>query len=252
MGSISGVNQVSMDYGRIAGGKRIHSAADDAAGLAIANKLQKENRGLDAGASNIRDGISAANVKDGALGGIQSSLQRIYELSVKASNGLYGSSEKQSIQDEIDQLLQDIQSAASGTTFNEQKLLDGSMADMNIASNPDGTGMKLQMQNTTLSALGLEGYNVTGDFDISVIENAMNKISSARSSNGASTNALEYAYGYNTNASLQTLSAQSRIEDLDIPEAVSEQKKKELIQNYQHMMQKKQAEDQAGILKLFQ
>ncbi len=77
------------------------------------------------------------------------------------------------------------------------KLMDGSMADMHIASNPDGTGMKIQMENVTLQSLGLDGYNVTGNFDINDVIGAMEKISTSRSGTGAITNAMEHAYNYN-------------------------------------------------------
>ena len=202
---IAGISSTNSLYGKIASGKRIQTAADDAAGLAISNKLKRNQNGLDVGASNIKDGIGAANIKDGALGSMQDSLQRIRELSLKASNGLYGDDEKQMIQKEVDQLLHGIQYTATATQFNEMKLLDGSMADMEIASNPDGTGIKIQMENLSLKGLGLEGYNVTGNFDISAIDAAMKKINDARSSTGASTNALEHAYNYNTGASYNCL-----------------------------------------------
>lgn len=249
--SIQAVGSKEMYYGNIASGKRILTAADDAAGLSISNIMKRENNGLDAGASNIRDGIGVANIKDGALAGMQDSLQRIRELSVKASNGIYGASEKRMIQDEIDQMLQDIESTATGTRYNGMKLMDGSMADMNIASNPDGTGMKIQMENTTLKALGIDGYDVTGQFDIGVIDAAMDKISAARSSTGAVTNAMEHAYNYNTGASLELTGARSRIEDLDIPKAVSEQKKMKLLQDYRMGMMRKQMENDSLVVKMF-
>ena len=142
---VSGVRNLNFLYGKIASGKRIQTAADDAAGLAIANKLKKNSNGLNVGASNIKDGIGVANIRDGALGTMQESLQRIRELSLKASNGLYGDSEKQMIQGEVDQLLKDIEHTAVGTQYNEMKLLDGSMADMNIAANADGSGIKIHI-----------------------------------------------------------------------------------------------------------
>ncbi len=249
--AVNHVSRADMMYGKIASGRRIQSAADDASGLAIANKLKRQNNGLDVGASNISDGISVANIKDGALGTMQDSLQRIYELSLKASNSLYGASEKGMIQDEVNQLLKDIESTAVGTEFNEMKLMDGSMADMNIASNPDGTGMKIQMENVTLQALGIDGYDVTGNFDINDIVGAMEKVSAARSSTGASTNAMEHAYNYNTGSSLDLVASRSRIEDLDIPKAVSEQKKNKLLKDYQMVMLNKRMQNDGMVLKLF-
>lgn len=249
--NISSVSSVNSIYGKIASGNRIQTAADDASGLAISNELERNNNGLDVGASNIMDGIGVANITDGALDSMQDSLQRIYELSLKASNGLYGDSEKQMIQKEIDQLLEGIQYTATATQFNGMKLLDGSMADMDIVTNADGTGIKIQMENLSLKSLGLDGYNVTGDFDISVIEDAMKKISEARSSTGAYTNAMEYAYNYNTSASYNLLSARSQLEDLDIPTAVSEQKKNKLLEDYRLGMQRKKMQDDMLITKMF-
>lgn len=249
--AISSISNSYSIYGKIASGKRIQTAADDAAGLAISNKLKRNNNGLDVGASNIMDGIGAANIKDGALGTMQDSLQRIRELSLKASNGLYGDDEKQMIQKEVDQLLQGIQYTATGTQFNEMKLLDGSMADMDIAMNADGTGLKIQMENVSLKSLGLDGYNVTGDFDIGVIDNAMKKISEARTSTGAYTNAMEHAYNYNTGASYNLLSARSRIEDLDVPKAVSEQQKQKLMGDYQMGMLRKKMQNDTLITRMF-
>ena len=247
---ISAINGYNSIYGKIASGKRIQTAADDAAGLAIAN-MKRQSNGLDVAADNIMDGIGVANIKDGALGTMQDSLQRIYELSIKASNSMYGDSEKQMIQDEVDQLLQDIESTAVGTKYNEMKLMDGSMADMHIASNADGTGMKIQMENVTLKSLGIDGYNVTGKFDLSRIESAMDKISSARSATGARTNAMEHAYNSNTRTSLETVGARSRIEDLDIPKAVSEQKKNKLLQDYRMMFTRRKMQNDSMITKLF-
>lgn len=250
--AISGISSgASMDYGKFASGKRINSAADDVSGLAIANKMQKESNGLDVGASNVKDGIGVANIKDGALASMQDYLQRIRELSVKSMNGLNGASEKEIIQGEINQMLQGIEQTATTTSYNEMKLLDGSMADMNIASNPDGTGMKIQMENVTLKALGIEGYNVTGDFDISKIDDALKRVSDSRSRTGAVTNAMEHAYNNNTSMSLELTRSRSKIEDLDIPKAISEQKKEEVLKEYSMGILKKKMEDDNNVLKLF-
>lgn len=249
---ISPVSNTNYIYGKIASGKRIQTAADDASGLAIASKLQRQSNGMDVAAGNIKDGIGVANIQDGALGTMQDSLQRIRELSLKASNGIYGADDREMFQMEIDQLLQDIEGTAVGTQYNEMNLLDGSMADMHIAANPsDGEGMKIQMENATLKALGIDGYNVTGKFDIGVIDAAMEKISAARSRTGATTNAMEHAYNSNTRSSLELVSSQSRIEDLDIPKAVSEQKKNKLLQDYHMGMLRKKMQDNTLVARLF-
>lgn len=244
-------NNVNSIYGKIASGKRIRTGADDAAGLSIATQMKRQGNGLNVAATNIKDSIGAANVQDGALGSINDNLQRIHELSIKASNGLYGKSEKGMIQDEIDQLLKGIEDIAVGTQFNGMQLLDGSMADMNVAANPDGTGMKIQMGNATLKSLGIEGYNVTGKFDIRDIEAAMEKVGNGRGNTGAMTNRMDYSYNYNTGASLESVRSRSRIEDLDVPKAVSDQKKEKLLQDYRMGMMRKKMDNDSLVLKMF-
>lgn len=251
MGGIERVGGIA-DYGRIASGKRINSAADDASGLSIAEKIKAESNGLTAGAQNAEAGKNALNVADGAMEGITDYLQRIKELSVKASNGLNSAADLQAIQKEIDQNLMGIQDIAKNTEYNTMKLLDGSMADMDLATKPDGSGQKIQMTNATLEALGIDGYNVTGSFDMSRIDDALKKVSESRSTIGAGVNSLEHAYSYNQNAALQQTASQSRIEDLDMPKAISELKKNEVLGDYQNLMLKKKMEDESLVTKLLQ
>lgn len=253
MSSIQGVTSgISTDYSQIASGKRINSAADDAAGLTVAKKMESQTKGLDAGTSNAQSGKDALNIADGALGGIDDYLQRIYELSVKASNGLNSGSDLSSMQKEVDQLMQGITETASNTEYNTMKLVDGSMADMSLATNPDGTGQSIKMANATLESLGIDGYDLTGSFDINRITTAMDKVNEARSAGGAASNALDYAIDYNKYASQNTTAAQSRIEDLDVPKAISEQKKNEVLDEYQMMMQKQKMETESNsVLGLF-
>jgi len=247
--NITGVGS-KIDYGTIASGKRINSASDDAAGMAIANKLETQAQGQTTGAENAKAGKGAIDIADGALSGVQDYLQRIKELSVKAMNGTNSAADLKSIQKEIDASLEGIQQTAKGTEYNTMKLLDGSMASMDIATNPDGTGMKIQMANSTLEALGIDGYNVTGKFDMGKIDAAIEQVSASRSDLGASSNALDSAYESATNGAIQQTASQSRIEDLDIPKAVSEMKKNEVLEDYKTMMQKKQMEQESLVTKL--
>ncbi len=246
-------NGIYNSYSHIASGKRINTAADDAAGLSIAQKMKREENGLNVGADNAKDGIGVLNVADGALEGITDYLQRIRELGVKSMNGLYSDSDRETFQSEIDQLKDGIQSLAKDTSLNEQKLLDGSMADMHLATNPDGSGMSIQMANSTLEALGIADFDVTkGNFDLKAIDQALEKVSAQRSNVGASTNRLEHTYNYNTGASLEQLSSRSRIEDLDMPKAISEKKKEDLLSEYRNLMLRRQMDQESMITRLFQ
>ncbi len=252
MAGISAVSSQMNMYGPISSGKRINSAADDASGLTIAEKMNSQETGLNVGSDNAKDGVSLLNVADGALGQITDSLQRIYELGVKAGSGLNTGEELGAIQSEVDQLLSDIEGTARGTEFNTMKILDGSMADLELATKPDGTGQKIRMASSTLADLGIEGFDVTKDFDLSKITDAISKVSESRSSMGAQTNALESAVRYNDYAAENTLSSRSRIEDLDMAKAISEKKKQETLNQYQTMMQRMQQNNmQNNTLALF-
>lgn len=244
MAEISGVSSSTNIYSQLSSGKRINSAADDPSGLVISNTMQEQENGLNVGSENAQAGIDMLNVAEGGLDQINDSLQRIYELSVKASNGLNSGEELGAIQSEVNQLLDQIQGVAKGTEYNTMSLLDGSMADMELATNPNGTGSKIQMYNSTLEALGIDGYDVTGKFDINRITDAIAKVSEGRSRMGAEVNALESGIRYNDYAAENTMASRSSLEDLDMAKAISEQKKQETLNQYQTMMQKKKQEDE--------
>ena len=244
MSDVSSVSSSSNIYGQIASGSALTSAADGAAELAIAEKEETQSTGLSVGADNMASGIDLSNIEDAALSSISDYLQRIRELAVQASNDLYSDTEKSAIQDEIEQLKQGISDVASQTTYNTKNLLDGSNSNIQIATDSHGNSTSVSGYDATLEALGIADFDVTGDFDISTIDNALEAVTSTRSAIGAKTNALEYGINYNTNAALETTSAQSRLEDLDIAKAVSEKKKKETLEQYQLMMQRRRQDDE--------
>ncbi|MBE8717383.1 flagellin N-terminal helical domain-containing protein [Cellvibrio polysaccharolyticus] len=112
---------------RLSSGNRINSAKDDAAGLAISNRMTSQVRGLDQAVRNANDGISLIQTAEGALQESTNILQRMRELSVQSSNGIYNASDRKTMQAEVKQLQQELTRISETTTFNGQKLLDGSM-----------------------------------------------------------------------------------------------------------------------------
>ena len=116
---------VSESTEKLSSGYRINRAADDAAGLAISEKMRKQIRGLDQASTNAEDGISCVQTADGALAEVQDMLQRMNELCVQAANGTNSSTDRQYIQDEIDQLISEIDRVSETTKFNETYLLKG-------------------------------------------------------------------------------------------------------------------------------
>lgn len=250
---ISGIGNYSSQYYRqLSTGKKINSAADNAAGLAIAEKLLRQKNGYDVGTRNAGTASDMLKVSDGALSSITDSLQRIHELGLQASNtAIYGDDELSSIQQEIDQLKDQISSVASNTQFNGKNLLDGSAGGLHVASGPDGSGSTLNMPNAALEALGIADFDVTKDFDLSVIEDAINKVSDSRSSLGAQSNALDHVMNFNQYASQQAAASNSRIEDLDYGSAVSDLKKQQILDAYRLNMQRRINDDFGRVIQLF-
>lgn len=247
MSGISGVSSVNYSsYGNFASGKKINSAADGAAELSIIENENRQVGGLDAGANNMKSAKEALNISDGALGQVTDYLQRMRELAVQAKNGIYSDSDKQMIQDEINQLKQGISDIAGQTDYNTKKLLDGTNTQFDLAIDADGNSKSFTTANATLQALGIEDFDVTKDFSLQTIDDALDKVTEARGSMGAQSNAFDYALNYNANASYNLTGAKSKLEDLDFPKAISEKKKQQTLQEYALMMQKKRQEQEAS------
>lgn len=247
MSSISSINSSTsyMDYGRFASGKKINSAADGAAELSIIQKEDAQIRGQKAGENNIGSAKDMLNVADGAMSGIADYLQRIRELAVQASNtATTTDADRAGIQKEVEQLKQGISDIATQTTFNTKRLLDGTYDKFRITTDSNGNEIEVTSADTTLRALGIEDFDVTKDFDIQDIDDALAKVSGARSKNGAQVNAQEYAYNNSTNSRLNHTAGKSRLEDLDYPEAISEKKKNKVLQEYSMFMRRKQQDDE--------
>ncbi len=246
MSSISSISSsLSTTYSQLSSGKAINSASDGAAELAIIEEEDAQVNGLNQGSNNMAQAQDLLNVSDGALQSIQDYLQSIRELAIKASNATVSDSDKAAIQTQIDQYKQGIADIAEQTTFNTKNILDGSQTEYSLATDANGNSTSISTTNATLEALGIADFDVTGDYDISAIDDAISYVSSALSSTGAQSNALDYAMNYNSYTAYNLTSAKSRIEDLDYPQAVSEKKKQETLQAYALMMQKKKEEEEA-------
>ncbi|EBW4110057.1 FliC/FljB family flagellin [Salmonella enterica subsp. enterica serovar Ago] len=146
---------------RLSSGLRINSAKDDAAGQAIANRFTSNIKGLSQASRNANDGISIAQTTEGALNEINNNLQRVRELSVQAANGSNSDSDLKSIQDEIDQRLNEINRVAEQTDFNGKKVLsqDGQLT-IQVGAN-DGETITIDLQKIDKTELGLDKLDVT-------------------------------------------------------------------------------------------
>lgn len=125
-------NELSTAMERLSSGKRINTAADDAAGLAISNRMTSQIRGLNQAVRNANDGISLIQTAEGALDESTNILQRMRELAIQSANGIYDDDNRATLDAEVQQLIQELDRIAKTTTFNGQPLLDGSMGNVEL------------------------------------------------------------------------------------------------------------------------
>ena len=146
---------------KLSSGYKVNRAADDAAGLSISEKMRKQIRGLSQASLNAEDGISAVQTAEGALTEVHDMLQRMNELAVKASNGTNALSDRQTIQDEVDQLLTEIDRVSETTKFNETYLLKGDKDTKTVTVNAQDAGINGTMtQNTTRATFTMDALKL--------------------------------------------------------------------------------------------
>ena len=152
----STANSLATAMQRLSSGLRVNSAKDDAAGLAISERMNAQVRGLNVAARNANDGISLAQTAEGALGKVGDMLQRMRELAVQSANATNSASDRQALQAEVDQLKQEIQRVADTTKFNGTKLLDGSFTakSFQVGANAGETITLEAVADADLAALG--------------------------------------------------------------------------------------------------
>lgn len=245
------INSINNAYSQIASGNRINSASSDPAGLAISEKLNSQIKGNQQGTKNIEISQNLLQTAEGSLQNIQNDLGRIRELSVQASNGIYTDDDKKAIQSEISNLLNNIKDNVANTEFNKIKLLDGSFSDKTLGVGANGQGTTMSIENTSLQSLGIENFNVEGDFNIDDIDQAINKVSDSLSKIGAKTNGLETNLNNTRVSELSQTTAKSTLADLDIAKAIIDLNKQRSLDQYKLILQKKQNETAEQKLGLF-
>jgi len=218
---------LNTSMGRLSSGLRINQASDDAAGLAVSEKLRASVRGLAQAQRNANDGISLLQTAEGALNEVSDMLIRMRELSVQAANGTLGNSERISLHDEFGQLRHEINRIADVTEFAGTKLLDGSQSTGvtfqvgagNTANDRITISMAAAHVSSLQSALGQSDTisTITGArASMSHIDTAINTVSRRRGTIGAKQNRL-YTTINNLSSSHENLSAaNSRIRDADV------------------------------------
>ena len=245
MSSVSSVSSASAysAYSTIASGGTYTKAADGATELAIQEKTESQVTGLEAGSDNLTSAKSALNIEDGALESIQDYLQSIKELAIQAKNGTLSDDDKQAIQSQIEQYKQGINDIANNTTYNEKNLLNNE-GSLEVASDGSGSSETVSTYNSLTEQLGIADLDVTGDYDLSTIDDAIDMVSSQRSTAGSQTNAVDYALTYNSHAALELDGYQMDKEEDNSIKAYQELKTKQALDIYQNTLQRKQMDDQ--------
>ncbi|MBE6082358.1 flagellin [Acidilutibacter cellobiosedens] len=250
---------------KLSSGKRINRASDDAAGLAISQKMKAQINGLKQASRNSLDGISLIQTAEGALNEVHSMLQRMRELCVQGANGVYKDEDLGAVADEIKELTEQINKIATDTEFNGIPILKGDlgvsksesqtlrlqigadegqfieleMKDMNVTvTDSNGSGLNIVGNNMLISGINSSGKCTVSEaltspiFEkcITFYNDAVNKVAHMRSKLGAYQNRLEHTIKNTDNAVENLTSSMSRIEDVDMASEMSEYTKLNILQ----------------------
>ncbi|WP_068783805.1 flagellin N-terminal helical domain-containing protein [Paenibacillus phocaensis] len=252
---------------KLSSGFRINRAADDAAGLAISEKMRNQIRGLEQANKNALDGISLIQTAEGALNETHSMLQRMAELYVQGANEVLTTTDAAKIDSEVKQLSAQIGSIASQTQFNTKKLLDGTTTGVlfQVGAN-GGETISLTLESATATQLSVEfgsttglqslgtsaagALNSTAAGNLSLVQAAINTVSQMRSDLGAVQNRLEHTINNLGTTAENLQAAESRIRDVDMAKEMSEFTKNNILQQAATAMLAQANQQPQGVLQL--
>jgi flagellin len=239
-------NQVPLSQAmqRLSSGLRINSAKDDAAGLAIATRMDSQTRGLTVAVRNANDGLSVSQTAEGALDEVINNLQRVRELAVQAKSGQYSASDVGYMQQEADALINEVQRTADQTKFNNIKLFDGNYnKTMHVSYAASDAGISIGIGNMSTSQLGGGGSKLndllsggaqqlssTTSTAISVLDGALSTILTEKAKLGAKANQFEAAVRNIENVIETTQASRSRIMDADFANETANMTKSLILQ----------------------
>ena len=250
-------NSLSKSTEKLSSGYKINRAADDAAGLAISEKMRRQVRGLTQASTNAQDGISAVQTAEGALNEVHDMLQRMNQLANQSANGTNTTTDRAYINSEVQALVSEIDRVASTTTFNEQNLLDGTFKDKNLQVGAEaGQYIKISIIAMSHEKIGLTDISVStvskASSAIASIKDALGSVSKQRSDLGSVQNRLEHTISNLDNVVENTTAAESQIRDTDMAtEMVKYSNSNILAQAGQSMLAQSNQANQ-GVLSLLQ
>ena len=257
-------NNLAKSTEKLSSGYRINRAADDAAGLAISEKMRAQVRGLNRASDNAQDGISLIQTAEGAMDQQHAILQRARELVVQAGNtGVLddgntsgsGDDDFQKIQDELNELQKEFTRINEQTEFNKKKLLDGTYTKqyLQVGAN-DGQGISVTINKTDWTAPTVTG-GVAGSGSALLknnIDEAIKSVTTERSKLGAIQNRLEYTVKVDDNTAENMQAAESRIRDTDMADEMTRFSKESILQQAATSMLAQANQANQGVLSLLQ
>lgn len=263
--------QASKNLEKLSSGYKINRAGDDAAGLAISEKMRGQIRGLDMASKNAQDGISLIQTAEGALNETHAILQRMRELAVQSANDTNTTDDRSKLQDEVNQLAKEINRIANTTEFNTKKLINGNLNDggtdgklvFHIGANKDQT-MELKISALDAKTLQIadendetaESISIENQTDaenaITLFDNAIKTVSSERSKLGAVQNRLEHTINNLGTSSENLTAAESRIRDTDMAKEMMEFTKNNILMQAAQSMLAQANQQPQGVLQLLQ
>jgi flagellin len=220
---------------RLSSGKKINSAADDAAGFAIAERMTAQVRGLNMAAKNASDGLSMLATIENATNDVTDMLHRIRELAVQAANDTNGVADRGYLQTEVTALISEINRVSTDTEYNGTAVLDGTFSSKKLQVGTEGTqAITFSVDGVGASALGVNAVSVLTQSGaaaaLGTISTAIEAVASDRASYGALQNRLEYTVSNLMNVSEFTQAARSRIEDADFAAESARLSKAQVLQ----------------------
>jgi len=215
-------NRLGGNFSRLSSGLRIATAADDAAGLGISERMRSQIRSLQQAGRNANDGISLVQTAEGAMAEVSSNLVRMRELAVQAANGTLNSGDRAALDEEFQALVDEIDRVADQTSFNGVALLDGSTTSLSIqVGTEDGETIDLTLTDVNTDALSGIGSAAIGTVSgasaaLDAIDTAIDTVATARGDLGASTNRIQSAIRSIAATAENLSAAESRIRDVDV------------------------------------
>ena len=218
---------------RLSSGLRINSSKDDAAGLAIAEKMTSQSRGMTVAMRNANDGISVAQTAEAGLSTVSTHLQRMRELATQAASGQYDSTNRLALDKEFKALASEVSRAMDATNFNGTKLLDGSFSGINFQIGATtGAESKIAITIGSVDVASLTSISTVGAATaaMSALDTAINTVSNSRADLGALQSRFEGVLSQLSAAKENTDAARSRIMDADYAEETASLSRAQILQ----------------------